>query len=93
MSNQIDYKHEYNKLRKEYQSAYDENLLLREKNYSDISHQLDYDIKENILRAFELDIRIGIDTCCNENGDMMINRKVIDKYIQNYIRHNYVIDI
>ena len=93
MSNKIDYKKEYNTMRKEYRLAYEENIMFREKDYKDISDKLDYDISQNILQSFELDIRIGIDTSCDMDGTMCIKRPILDKYIQNYIKQNYLIDI
>ena len=93
MSNKIDYKKECNTMKEEYRLAYEENIMFREKDYKDISNKLDYDISQNILQSFELDIRIGIDTSCDMYGTMCIKRPILDKYIQNYIKQNYLIDI
>ena len=93
MNSKIDYKQKYISLKEEYHIVYEENIMLRDKDYKDISNALDYDIKENVLRSFELDIKIGIDTCCDMDGTMCIKRPMIDQYIQNYIKNNYIIEL
>ena len=37
--------------------------------------------------------KIGIDTCCDMDGTMCIKRPIIDQYIQNYIKNNYIIEL
>ena len=56
MNSKIDYKQKYISLKEEYHIVYEENIMLRDKDYKDISNALDYDIKENVLRSFELDM-------------------------------------